>query len=304
MRQAEGEAQRFVILMARKKGKPRPARVRRGKIDVARPKAAPVQTQPTPVLTKPVLSGAVREIALGDVRLNDESFRFRLDLHSPELERSLKEEGQQFPIVVRGAKAPYQLICGFRRVTALKQLGRDSVKALIVPHLTDDEALRLSLLENMERAPLSDLDVANVVAKLKVEGKKEAQIARLLRRSVRQVQRYMQVSSFPPELKRAIASRKIAMGHGLVLNKAVLTGSRIDLNEWVERIAEKKLSVPELRRLLAQTIGGHRRVEYFRKRGRGFRLAAFQFDPTKTTPEERKQMLAALRRAIETLTMG
>ncbi len=253
---------------------------------------------PPPILARPTLSGEVREIPFSDIRFNDHTFQFRLELKNDDLKSSIEREGQQFPVVLRGARPPYQIVCGFRRVSALHELGRSRVKAIVVPDLSEDEAYRLSVVENQERASLGELDLANAVVKLRSQGKKEDEIAGVLGRSRRQVQRYFEVSRFPPEIKRAISSGKITMGHGLVLNRALVEGARIDVDHWVSKIQEKKLSVPALRRHLAEALGRHRTVHYFTRRGRGFRLASFEFDPGKVTPRERREMLAALKRAL------
>ena len=254
------------------------------------------QSEPLPVIDRPLLSNEVRDVPLSSIRLGDDTFQFRVDPRSVQLKRSIEQEGQQFPVVLKG-KTPYQLVCGFRRVAALKELGSSSVKAIVLPHLSEDQAYRLSILENLERSSLSELDLANAVAKLKARGKRQGEIARFLGRSVRQIQRYLEVAIFPAELKRAISSRKITMGHCLILNRTLVDGSKIDLKHWLEKIEEKKLSVPALRRHLAEALGRHKRIQYFRKRGKGFRIAAFQYDPSKTTPREKRDMLAALKRA-------
>ena len=255
----------------------------------------------SPVVNKTLLTNEIHKVPLSDIDLDNDTFQFRLDLKDQQLRQSIEREGQQFPIVLRKVNPPHQLVCGFRRVGALKALGRSSVKAIIVPRLSDDQAYRLSILENRERTSLSDLDVANVAAKLRARGKNPKEVARFFDRSVRQIQRYLEVSNFPPELKRAISSGKITVSHGLVLNRALVDGSRIDVKHWLGKIQEKKLSVPALKRHLAEALGRHRKVQYFRKRRKGFRIAAFEFDPTKTTPRERREMVTALTRALQAL---
>ena len=253
------------------------------------------------IVTKPLLGNHIRDVSLSDIKLNDDTFRFRVELRDQQLQQSMEREGQQFPVVLRKAKPPYQLVCGFRRIAALKQLGRPSVKALIIPELSEDQAYRLSILENRERSALSDLDAANAAAKLRARGRKPQEIAKFFDRSVRQIQRYLEVSDFPPELKRAISSAKITISHGLVLNRVLVDGSRIDIKDWLHTIQKKKLSVPALRRHLTEALGRHRKIHYFRKRKSGFRIAAFEFDRSKTTSREKREMITALTRALKAL---
>ena len=253
------------------------------------------------VLGESAVAGAVRNVPLSNIRLADDTFQFRIDVSSRELKQSIEREGQQFPVILRGRRPPYQLICGFRRIKALQDLGKPTAKAIVLPEISRERSFRLSFLENKERASLTELDIANAVAKLKLAGKQPAEVAGVIGRSVRQIQRYLEVSRFPAELKRAVASRKITLGHGLVLNRALVDGKRVNLSHWLDRIQQKKLSVPALKRHLGEAFGKHKRVYYFRKRGKGFRIASFEYNPDKATPRERREILSALRKAIALL---
>src|SRR5229473_2775750 len=62
------------------------------------------------------------------------------------LATDLARLGQLFPIDVRvNAPNRYQVICGYRRVAALKFLHRDQVLARVHPNLTDGDALLMAL---------------------------------------------------------------------------------------------------------------------------------------------------------------
>ena len=84
-----------------------------------------------------------------------------------ELAQSLADDGQKFPIVVwkraplsGGQAGDMQLICGFRRLEAAKSLGWKKIAATVIPEsdLTLAEAIKLSLLENVERKSFSTLE--------------------------------------------------------------------------------------------------------------------------------------------------
>ena len=160
-----------------------------------------------PFMGKPVLPTHLKQVSLDDIDLNDQTFQFRLELKSGDLRQSIEREGQKFPVVLRRDKPPYQLVCGFRRIEALKESGSPTAMALVLPGLSEDEAYRLSILENRERAPLSELDMANAVAKLRTRGRRQGEIAGFLGRSVRQIQRYLEVTRFPAELKTAMPDK-------------------------------------------------------------------------------------------------
>ncbi len=104
------------------------------------------------------------------IDLDDEMFCFRMDLFVEKLAVDIAENGQDFPVVVRPKGERHQLICGFRRVTALKKLGRDRVRA-VVRTLSEQEAWRLAWAENEARASYSPVDRAHAVAKAQLAGR-------------------------------------------------------------------------------------------------------------------------------------
>ena len=92
-------------------------------------------------------SSGVTELPLNEIDLNNTQFEYRLDPGLELLIESIKKDGQQIPVIVRGVKPPYQLICGFRRTRSITAIGGATVKAIILPDIDDDKAHRLSVLE-------------------------------------------------------------------------------------------------------------------------------------------------------------
>ena len=73
------------------------------------------------------------------------------------LANSLKSLGLMSPIKVRSTGSNYQLVFGHRRVRAARMLDWQTIRAE-VEELSDESMLKYSLLENMERKNLSDLE--------------------------------------------------------------------------------------------------------------------------------------------------
>src|SRR5690554_3693129 len=140
-------------------------------------------------------SAGVTEVPLSEVDLDNTQFEYRLDPDLAALVESIKKDGQQIPVIVRGKEPPYQLICGFRRTRSIKAIGGATVKAVILADLDDEKAHRLSVLENEERKSLSDLDRANACQRLQKEGKTQEEIARIMGCSQPQVSRYLSLLS-------------------------------------------------------------------------------------------------------------
>ena len=87
-------------------------------------------------------SAGVTAIPLEQIDLDNTQFEYRLDPDLAALVESIKKDGQQIPVILRGRKPPYQLICGFRRARSIKAIGGATVKAIILPDLDDEKAHR------------------------------------------------------------------------------------------------------------------------------------------------------------------
>ena len=86
--------------------------------------------------------------------------------------------------------------------------------------ITDDNALRLSIIENEERKSFTDLDRANCCKKLIKEGKTQEDVADILGCSQSKVSRYMSLLSLPEPIFSALKKSRISTIHALLLKKA------------------------------------------------------------------------------------
>jgi ParB-like chromosome segregation protein Spo0J len=97
------------------------------------------------------------------------------------LATDLARLGQLFPIDVR-VKEPnrYQVVCGYRRVAALKFLHRDQVLARVHPNLSDGDALLLALASAIHGAPASREELNRFRSSLEKEGRLSAAAVHML----------------------------------------------------------------------------------------------------------------------------
>lgn len=72
-----------------------------------------------------------------------------------ELTNSIKEKGILEPILVRPTEGRYEIIAGERRFVAAKKAGMDIVPCIVM-EVSENEAMEISLVENLQR---KDLDV-------------------------------------------------------------------------------------------------------------------------------------------------
>jgi ParB family transcriptional regulator, chromosome partitioning protein len=125
---------------------------------------APAPTLPPLVSAEPLLRRPIHvEQALIGLELidADDAFRLRAPGDVTALAEDLARLGQVYPVDVRVHGERFQLVCGFRRVEALRFLQRDKVLARIHAELSDDDALLVALADAIHAQPASaeELDV-------------------------------------------------------------------------------------------------------------------------------------------------
>ena len=83
-----------------------------------------------------------------------------------ELMMSIKEKGILEPLLVRPADGRYELIVGSRRFEAAKRLGLKRIPVVVKP-MPDEEALIVSLVENIQRRAIEPEEEYDALMKLK-----------------------------------------------------------------------------------------------------------------------------------------
>ncbi|CAZ90400.1 Plasmid partitioning protein parB [Thiomonas arsenitoxydans] len=138
---------------------------------------------------------------LDDIEIRAQS-RQEFDAESiAELARSIADIGQAVPVIVRraeaGAALPYVLVAGERRCRALRELGREQVRA-VIRTISDTDAAAIQAAENIHRENLSQMDQARMVAQMaETLGSAEA-AARHFGKSPGWVSQQMMLLNLPP----------------------------------------------------------------------------------------------------------
>lgn len=98
-----------------------------------------------------------------------------------DLKRSLAEEGQQIPILVRpkGDGERYEIVTGRRRLQATKEIGRDQIQAF-VRRMSDEEAFIAQGVENNARLETSFIERARTVVSALEAGFTQSQVEKFL----------------------------------------------------------------------------------------------------------------------------
>jgi ParB family chromosome partitioning protein len=142
------------------------------------------------------------------------------DVELGELADSIRQHGVIQPIVVRpvkGAQDRYEIIAGERRWRAAQAAGLHDVP--IVPvDVTDNVALEIAIVENVQREDLNAMEEAKGYHALADEFKRtQEDIAKIVGKSRSHVANMMRLTKLPDDVQALIASGELSAGHARAL---------------------------------------------------------------------------------------
>ncbi|HTP67082.1 MAG TPA: ParB/RepB/Spo0J family partition protein [Geobacteraceae bacterium] len=164
-----------------------------------------------------------------------------------ELTASIREKGIIQPLVVRKKEDHYELIAGERRWRAAQRAGLREVP-VVIQDVSDDTAVELALIENIQREDLNAVEEAEAYqALLEKFALSQEELARRVGKERSTVANALRLLRLPAEIKRDIVEERLAMGHAralLSLDSAEL------LKKGRDEIIKRNLSVREAENLV------------------------------------------------------
>lgn len=154
------------------------------------------------------------QIPLDQIQANPYQPRKEFDRAKLEsLAESIRIDGVLQPVVVRKASAGYELVMGERRLQAARIAGVNTVPA-ILKEVANVDALRLALVENLQRENLNALEVANAY-KILIDsfGLSPSELAEFVGRDRSTVSNTMRLLGLPDEVKELIRGGSLTEGH-------------------------------------------------------------------------------------------
>ena len=136
-----------------------------------------------------------------------------------ELSQSIREKGILQPLVVRRKNDGdgYEIICGERRWRAAQMASVHDVP-VVIRDLTDQEALEIALIENLQREDLSALEEAEAYKRLMSDfDHTQASMAQSIGKSRSHVANIVRLLNLPHEVKAMLADGRLSAGHGRAL---------------------------------------------------------------------------------------
>ena len=177
---------------------------------------APVALAPAPVEDA---TGRPLELNLDRVDRNPFQTRTTFDPEKlTELAQSIAASGVVQPIVVRALPAGrYQLITGERRLMASRQAGLATIPA-IVRVASDEQAMEMTIVENLQRADLNPMEQARAFHRLSQQFKlTQEQMATRTGKERASVANFLRLLRLPEAVQHKVESGDLSFGHARAL---------------------------------------------------------------------------------------
>ncbi|BCA81207.1 ParB/RepB/Spo0J family partition protein [Desulfuromonas sp. AOP6] len=164
-----------------------------------------------------------------------------------ELVASIREKGVIQPLVVRQVEDFYQIIAGERRWRAAQKAGLREVP-VVIQDVSEDWALEVALIENIQREDLNPIEEAEAYRNL-MDGFDLSQedVARRVGKDRSTVANSLRLLRLPDLVRDDVLSSRLSMGHARSL---LSLDSDEDVVEARNQVLEKKLSVRETEALV------------------------------------------------------
>ncbi len=217
-----------------------------------------------------------------------------------ELVQSIKTRGVIQPISVRPVGSEYEIVAGERRWRACQAAGLATVPC-IVQDVSDQEALQMALIENLQREDLSSIEAAHAYRKLINDfGLTQDQVASLIGKSRSAIANTLRLLDLPEEIQNSIHSGTISEGHGRAL---------LGLSEFPEILMEawmyveaNDLSVRETEELVRRKVSEAHKPPVTAPKAAGSATTAA--DPNLVAVQEALQMALGTRVRIKRRARG
>ena len=135
-----------------------------------------------------------------------------------ELASSIRNQGVMQPIVVRPVGGGrFEIIAGERRWRASQQAGLENIPAL-VRDVSDEAAIAMALIENIQREDLNPIEEALALQRLQQEFQlTQQQVADAVGKSRVTISNLLRLIALPEEIKTLLAHGDLEMGHARAL---------------------------------------------------------------------------------------
>ena len=198
--------------------------------------------------------GQLRELAVEFLQRG--KYQPRRDINAEALEElasSIRTQGIMQPLVVRKVdNEKYEIIAGERRWRAAQQAGLDVVP-VIVREVSDEAAIAMALIENIQREDLNAMEESLALLRLQQEFQlTQQQVADAVGKSRSAVTNLMRLASLESEVQQLLERGDLELGHAKCL--LALEGAK-QINA-ARTVASVNMTVRQTEALVKKLLSG------------------------------------------------
>jgi ParB family chromosome partitioning protein len=207
-----------------------------------------------------------------------------------ELAASITANGVVQPVLVRPlASGRFQLIAGERRWMASQRAGKATIPA-ILRQVSDEQAMEITIVENLQRADLNPMEQARAFDRLSREfHMTQEQMAQRTGKDRATVANFLRLLRLPATVQARVESGELSFGHARAL---LALEDAAEMEKVAQRISQLSLSV----RQTESYVQGLIRPENKAKKGLKHEKPV---DPNVLDVQERLQRALRLKVSIE-----
>ena len=191
-------------------------------------------------------SDRLTTVAIADIQPGRYQARVQIDDEAlQELADSIKAQGIIQPVIVRErGLSQYELIAGERRWRASQLAGLTEIP-VVIKTISDETALAMGLIENLQRENLNPIEEAQGLKRLADEfGLTHETIAKAVGKSRSAISNSLRLLGLPEPVQEMLYQRRLEMGHA----RALLTLHVVDQLELAQKAVKNGWSVREVER--------------------------------------------------------
>ena len=163
------------------------------------------------------------------------------------LTQSVKVHGVLQPLIVREIDGNFELIAGERRLRAAEAAGLKTIPVIITT-ASDEKALQLALIENLQREDLNPIEEAEGYALLQKQfGLTQEKVAEQVGKARASVANSLRILDLSDIIRKHVADGLLSIGHAKVL---LTLDSSLEQEKLATRIIKESITVRSLERLV------------------------------------------------------
>ncbi len=212
-----------------------------------------------------------------------------------ELMSSIKEKGILQPIIVREKDDRYEIIAGERRCIAAKNVGLKDVPCIEM-NVSDNEAMEIALIENLQRKNLDVFEEADGLnALVDMYGYSHKQISEKIGKARSTITEIISISKLPKEI-RDMCDEFSIKSRGTIIEIAK-QDNKDNMYRLISEIKKRELKREDTRDLSKMIKGKERKIDKYvykyEEKDKSFKLK-IEFKQPRVTKNEIVQILEKL----------